>query len=162
MGVPEFIVRQREKLGHDLLWLSGVTSVVLREGAEGPETLLVRHSTEGLWAPVAGIIDPGEHPYRTAEREALEEAAVVVEVERLAWVTVTDVVTYANGDRTQYIDHVFRCRWVSGEPRPDFEETVEAGFFPVDDLPPMAEKHASRIRVVLEDRPETRLGASSD
>lgn len=159
MATPDFIVHQRAKLGHELLWLSGVTAVVLREGAEGPETLLVRHSAEGRWAPVAGIIDPGEHPYRTAEREVLEEAGVVAEVERLAWVTVTDVVTYDNGDQTQYIDHVFRCRWVSGDPTPDLEETVQAAFFPVDDLPPMADRHASRIRVVLEDRPETRLGA---
>lgn len=108
--------------------------------------------------PVSGIIDPGEEPHVAAVREAREEAGVVTEVERLAWVTVTDVVTYENGDRSQYIDHTFRCWWVSGEPRPDHEETTQARFFPVDRLPAMAPVHANRVRVVLEDRPETRLG----
>lgn len=162
MATPDFIVRQRARLGHELLWLSGTTAVVLRDGPDGPETLLIRRSDNGSWTPVAGIIDPGEHPYRAAVREVLEEAGVEAEVERLAWVTVTDVITYENGDRSQYIDHIFRCRWISGEPRPDHEETSEARFFPVDRLPPMAEKFASRVRVVLEDRPETRLGPYDD
>ncbi len=158
MATPDFILRQRAKLGHELLWLSGCTAVVLRDGDRGPETLLVRRSDNGTWTPVAGIIDPGEEPYAAAVREVCEEAGVVAEVERLAWVTVTDVITYENGDRTQYIDHTFRCRWVSGEPRPDLEETTEARFFPIDRLPEMDEVHANRVRVVLEDRPETRLG----
>ncbi|MEA5154056.1 NUDIX domain-containing protein [Raineyella sp.] len=158
MATPEFILRQRAKLGHELLWLSGCTAVVLRDGSRGPETLLVRRADNSMWTPVAGIIDPGEEPYAAAVREVHEEAGVVAEVERLAWVTVTDVVTYENGDQTQYIDHIFRCRWLSGEPRPDLEETTEARFFPIDRLPPMDPVHTSRVRVVLEDRPETRLG----
>ncbi|SDB86454.1 ADP-ribose pyrophosphatase YjhB, NUDIX family [Raineyella antarctica] len=158
MATPDFIVRQRAKLGHELLWLSGTTAVVLRQGEDGLETLLIRRSDNGLWCPVAGIIDPGEHPFQAALREVREEAGVVAEVERLAWVTITDVIEYENGDRTQYIDHIFRCQWLGGEPRPDHEETTEARFFPVDALPPMAEKYADRVRVVLEDRPETRLG----
>lgn len=158
MATPEFILRQRAKLGHELLWLSGCTAVVLRDGAEGPETLLVQRTDNGLWTPVAGIIDPGEQPYAAALREVREEAGVIAAIERLAWVTVTDIITYGNGDQTQYIDHTFRCRWVSGEPRPDHEETAQARFFPIDRLPPMDEVHASRIRVVLEDRTETRLG----
>ncbi|MBA2773338.1 MAG: DNA mismatch repair protein MutT, partial [Nocardioidaceae bacterium] len=38
MPIPDFIVRLRQKVGHDLLWLPGVTAVVLR----GEEVLLVR------------------------------------------------------------------------------------------------------------------------
>lgn len=162
MATPDFVLQQREKLGHELLWLSGATAVVLREGADGLETLLVQRADNGQWTPVSGIIDPGEEPHVAAVREAREEAAVVAEVERLAWVTVTDVVTYGNGDRSQYIDHTFRCWWVSGEPRPDHEETTQARFFPVDRLPVMAPVHANRVRVVLEDRPETRLGPYED
>ncbi len=36
-------------------------------------------------------------------------------VERLVWVSVGAVTTYSNGDRAQYLEHTFRCRWVAGE-----------------------------------------------
>lgn len=58
------------------------------------------------------------------------------EVERLVWVDVTEQVTYANGDQTQYINFTFRCRYVSGEPHPADGENVEAAFFVADALPP--------------------------
>lgn len=158
MATPDFILRLREQIGTHPLWLSGTTAVVLREGADGPETLLVRRSDNGQWTPVAGIIDPGEHPYRAALREVGEEAGIRARVEKLAWVTVTDMITYDNGDRTQYIEHVFRCRWVAGEPRPDQEETTRAQFFPIHELPPMSRDHTERILAALDERPETRIG----
>jgi hypothetical protein len=78
-------------------------------------------------------------------------------VEHLAWLTVTDVITYANGDRTQYIDHVFRCRWLSGDPYPVDGEATEAAFFAVHALPPMAPDQAERVRIGLSDDRVTRL-----
>lgn len=158
MATPEFILRLRKRIGHDMLWLSGATAVVLRDGPGGQEVLLIRRSDTGRWAPVSGIIDPGEQPHEAALREVREEAGVEARIERLAWLTVTDPVIYDNGDRTQYIDHVFRARWVSGAPRPDDEETTEARFFPVDGLPPMPLRQAERIWVVAADQPETLLG----
>lgn len=101
---------------------------------------------------------PGEDPHAAAIREAEEEAGVRIEVERLAWLNVTEPVTYANGDVTQYIDHTFRCRWVSGDPVPADGEATEARFFTVDDLPEMPRNYAERIEVALADRPEAVLG----
>jgi 8-oxo-dGTP pyrophosphatase MutT (NUDIX family) len=111
MATPEFILRLREKIGNDELWLSGVTAVVLRgEGAER-EVLLVRRSDTGQWTAVTGIIDPGEPPAVAAEREVLEEAAVVAVAERLVRVHVENrVVVYGNGDRSRYLDNLFACR----------------------------------------------------
>lgn len=83
--VPEFILRLRERIGHDLLWLPGVTSVVLNDGA----VLLVRRSDNGSWAPVTGIVDPGEHPAKAAVREVLEETGIRCVVEELVWVNVS-------------------------------------------------------------------------
>ena len=60
--------------------------------------LLVRRSDNGAWTPVTGIVDPGEDPHVTAVREVEEEACVVAEVERLVWVSATEVVTHVNGD----------------------------------------------------------------
>lgn len=158
MPTPEFILALREKVGTTRLWLSGATAVVLRDGPDGEEVLLVRRADTGHWTPVAGIVDPGEHPHVTAVREVAEEAGVTAVVERLVWLTVTEVITYSNGDQTQYIDHVFRCRWAAGEPYPLDGEATAAAFFAVDSLPPMSSRHLAQVQVALADEPETRLG----
>src|SRR6476620_4471093 len=114
MPVPDFIVKLREQVGHDLLWLPGVTAVVLRDDAE---VLLVKRADNGRWAPISGIVEPGEQPVDCATREVFEETSVQAEVEVLAWVSVTAPIVYPNGDRAQYLDHTFRCRYLGGEAR---------------------------------------------
>jgi 8-oxo-dGTP pyrophosphatase MutT (NUDIX family) len=156
--VPDFIIELREKVGHAMLWLSGATAVVLRPSPDGEQVLLVRRSDDGAWSPVAGIVDPGEDPHVTAIREAAEEAGVEIEVERLAWLNVTEPVVYANGDVTQYIDHTFRCRWVAGDPVPHDGEATDAAFFNLDALPEMPDHYRERIMMAVADRPETVLG----
>ena len=158
MPTPEFILALREKVGNTRLWLSGATAVVLRDASDGVEVLLVRRADNGHWTPVAGIVDPGEHPHLTAVREVAEESGVITEVERLVWLSVSEVITYANGDETQYIDHVFRCRWVAGDPYPADGEASEAAFFPASDLPTMSPRHTEQVAVALADEPEARLG----
>jgi 8-oxo-dGTP pyrophosphatase MutT (NUDIX family) len=155
---PEFILALREKVGTARLWLSGSTAVVVREAGGRTQVLLVRRADNGEWTPVAGIVDPGEQPHVAAVREVAEEAGVVAEVERLVWLSVTEVITYANGDQTQYIDHVFRCRWLDGHPHPVDGEASEAAFFDADELPLMSPRHSEQVRVALANRPEARLG----
>lgn len=146
MATPEFVLRLREHVGHELLWLTGVTVVMLR----GDTVLLVRRSDNGAWTPVTGIIDPGETVGSTARREALEETGVEVELERLVWVQTLPPNEYPNGDRSQYIDHVFRARYVSGEAHVADDESTEVGWFPLDALPPMAATHRDRIAAALD------------
>ncbi len=153
MPIPDFIVRLREQVGNELLWLSGVTAVVLR----GDEVLLVRRADTGEWTPVTGIIDPGEEPARAAVREAQEEASVVAVAERLIQVHVDAPVTYPNGDRAHYLDLVFRCRYVSGEAAVGDDENTEVGWFALDALPPMASKFVDRIHVAVANEPEARF-----
>jgi 8-oxo-dGTP pyrophosphatase MutT (NUDIX family) len=157
VATPEFILNLRAMVGNHPLWLTGATAVVLRPSPQGDQVLLVQRSDTGEWAPVSGIVDPGEHPATTAVREVAEEAGVAAEVERLVWVTVTDVVTYANGDQTQYLDHVFRCRWLSGEPFSADEESTQAAFFGLDELPDLSTQHHNRILAAIGDDPATRL-----
>ena len=76
MPTPEYILSLREKIGHDLLWLPGATAVVLHEG----RILLGRRSDNGNWAPITGIVDPGEEPAATAVRECLEEDVRALDV----------------------------------------------------------------------------------
>lgn len=158
VATPEFILALRKQIGTARLWLSGATAVVIRPSESGDEVLLVRRSDNGEWTPVSGIIDPGEQPHLAALREVAEEAGVTAEVESLVWLTVTDVITYANGDQTQYIDHVFRCRWLSGEPYPADGEATEAAFFPADALPAMSDDHAARVAVAMANPERARLG----
>ncbi|MCD1267595.1 NUDIX domain-containing protein [Microbacterium sp. MEC084] len=146
MPTPEFILALREKVGTDMLWLSGVTAVVLRPGADGvDEVLLVRRADNGRLTPVTGIVDPGEEPAVAAVREVLEEADVVAEAEVLSWVRATPPMVYDNGDRAQYLDLVFRCRYVTGEPHPADGENSEALWRRVDDLGDLDDDMRARI-----------------
>lgn len=152
MPTPDFIVDLRSRVGHDLLWLMGAAVFIHREGPEGTEVLLVRRADSGEWALVSGIVDPGENPAVTVVREAKEEADVVIEVERMLWLVAQEPMTYGNGDRCQYLDHGFRARWVSGDPRPADGEASETAWFPVDALPARAHPHlADQVRTALAD-----------
>ena len=153
MPIPDFIVSLRERIGTHPLWLSGTTAVVLRGEGDAQQVLLVRRADTGAWTPVTGIIDPGEHPATAACREALEEASVVVQAERLVWVTVTDPVEYGNGDRAQYLDIVFRCRYLSGEAAVGDDENTEVGWYPLDALPPMSARFERSIRLAAANDP---------
>ena len=73
MPVPEFIRDLRRSIGHDLLWMPAVTAVVV----DASSVLMVRRADNGRWAPVSGILEPGEQPAVCAAREVLEETRVV-------------------------------------------------------------------------------------
>lgn len=162
MPTPEFILDLRAKVGSTPLWLSGATAVVVREGASGPEVLCVQRADNGAWTAICGVVDPGEDPHRTSEREALEEAGVVIEVERLVYMAVTGEVTYDNGDRTNYLDHTFRARLVSGEAAVSDDESAQVGWFGADSLPePMSDQQRTRIAVALLNPTDVVLGAEA-
>ncbi len=153
MPIPEFVVELRRRIGHDLLWLPGVTAVVVREGY----VLLVQRADTGCWAPVTGIVDPGEHPAEAAVRETREETSVEVRVEHLAWVNVTHRVSYPNGDQAQYLDHTFRCSYLGGSPYAADDESLAAAWFPIDELPEMPHHFLERIHTALGPSTRTRL-----
>ncbi|OHU97371.1 NUDIX hydrolase [Mycobacterium talmoniae] len=154
MPVPEFIADLRARIGHDPLWLIGTTAVVIRGGSE---VLLIERADNGCWTPVTGIVDPGEEPADAAVREVAEETGATAVPTRLAWVHATAPVVHANGDRAQYLDHVFLMDWVAGEPRPDGEESTAAGWFRLDALPQMSARMRDRIAAARSDRGQTRF-----
>ena len=159
MPTPDFILELRRFVGTRPLPLVGVTAVVVRDGS----VLLGRRSDNGHLTPVTGIVDPGEEPADAAARETLEEAGVVCRVERLAWVHQIPRVTYPNGDQSDYLDLVFRCSWVSGEPYPADGEMTEVAWHPLDGLDGVQEQHLRRIDLALDDTSPTRFeGGSPD
>ena len=131
MPTPPYIRKLRERIGSDYLWLSGATAVVYRE--QDSKVLLVRRSDNGAWTPITGIVDPGESPALTCLREAQEEANVQIEVLELAQVKADPAMQFGNGDRCQFLDHTFLCRWVSGEAKVNDEESSQVRWVDVSD-----------------------------
>ena len=153
MPVPDFVLELRRQVGQAQLWLPGVTAVVRR----GDDVLLVRRSDNGQWAPVTGIVEPGEDPGVAARRETWEETRVDVTVDRLAMVSVTPPITHVNGDRAIYLDHTFACTWVGGEATVGDDESLEVRWVPRDQLPPMKAELAARIAVACSPEERTRF-----
>lgn len=153
MPVPDYVLALREKIGHDRLWLPGVTAVVRRDD----ELLLVQRADNHRWAPVTGIVDPGEEPAVCARREAMEETGVEIRVDRLAMTSVSGEYRYPNGDHAIYLDLTFACSWVSGEPYVADDESVDVRWWPLGGLPPMGTWMAERIDAALSGEREARF-----
>lgn len=131
--------------------------MIRRTEAGSHQLLLVRRSDNGRWAPVTGIVDPGEQPAAAAAREALEEAGVRIAVDRLASVMAHPLTSHPNGDLAYYLDHTFSCTWLEGDPYPADEESTDVAWVPADDLPSMEPSHRQRIDTVLAEDPTTRF-----
>ena len=139
--VPDFVLALRDKVGHDPLWLPGVTAVVRR----ADQVLLVRRADNGHWTPITGIPDPGEEPAVAAAREALEETGVRIRVDRLASTGVHGEIVHANGDRATYLDLTFACTWLEGEAHVADDESSDVRWWPLAALPPMSDIMTARI-----------------
>lgn len=142
MPIPPFVLELRKLVGTHQLWLPAVTAVIRR----GDEVLLTERVDNGRWAPVTGIVDPGEEPAVAARREALEETGVEIRVDRLASVGVSPEVTHANGDLGIYLDLTFACTWLGGEARVCDDENTDVRWWPVDALPDLAPYLLRRVQ----------------
>jgi 8-oxo-dGTP pyrophosphatase MutT (NUDIX family) len=149
MPIPPFVAELRTLVGTLELWLPAVTAVVCRGEGADTEILLTLRADNGEWAPITGILDPGEEPAVGAAREALEEAGVEVTVDRLASVSASPQVVHGNGDLGVYLDLNFACSWVSGDARVADDENVDVRWWRADALPPMTDWLRQRIDDVL-------------
>jgi 8-oxo-dGTP pyrophosphatase MutT (NUDIX family) len=146
MPTPDFITTLRQRIGHDLLWLPGVSGVVVNDAGD---VLLTRRADTGRWATVSGIIDPGEQPAAALRREIAEETGIEARVERLVSVISQEPKAYPNGDQAQYLDLTFACRHLAGTARVADDENLDVRWFPLDDLPELSAEDQVRLQRAL-------------
>ncbi len=150
MTTPGFIRELRASIGNRLLFLPGVSAIVLDDDGR---VLLGRRADDGRWAIIGGIPEPGEQPAETAVREVYEETAVHCVPERVLLVETLEPMRYPNGDNCQYLDISLRCRAVGGQARVNDDESLEVAWFPLDGLPPLNEFALTRIKLATTDGP---------
>lgn len=150
MGTPDFITALRASAGHQLLFLPGVSVVVLDDDGR---VLLGRRADNQRWSVIGGIPEPGEQPAHTAVREVYEETGVHCVPERVILVQSLSPVRYPNEDVCQFMDVAFRCRAVGGEARVNDDESLEVGWFTLDALPELEEFSTTRIKHAMSDGP---------
>ncbi|PNE41268.1 MULTISPECIES: NUDIX hydrolase [Streptomyces] len=142
MAIPDFIRDLRADIGTKLLWLPGVSAVVLDDAGR---VLLGKRVDTGGWSVIGGIPEPGEQPAETAVREVYEETAVRVVPEGVVLVEAMPPTRYPNGDMCQFLDVTLRCRAVGGEARVNDDESLEVGWFAMDALPELDDYALVRI-----------------
>ena len=150
MATPEFIVSLRQKIGHEQLWLPGVSIIVVDDAGR---LLLGRRADNGQWAVVSGIPEPGEQPATAIRRECLEETGVDVEVLAITGVTAGEPFAFPNGDNCVFMDINFVGRARSGtaaRAHAADDESTHVGWFRPDSLPePLSDSSAARIEAGL-------------
>jgi ADP-ribose pyrophosphatase YjhB (NUDIX family) len=127
-----------------------VRGAVLRDGG----ILLVQEKVDECWCMPGGWADVGESPAVAVAREVREESGFDVEPRKL--IAVFDA---NRTKRPREFFHAYKllflCELTGGEARPS-SETLAAGFFDFDALPPLsaertAPRHLAEVRAHLSD-----------
>jgi 8-oxo-dGTP diphosphatase len=140
------IMSVRRAVGNAPLIWPGANAAVLDDDGR---ILLQRRGDNGLWALPAGPLDAGETLAHTAIRETREETGLEVEPLKLLAVYAGYEVIFPHGDRVFPVAHMFACRVAGGELRADGRESLEVGFFSMDDLPPLRPTVRQRVLTAL-------------
>jgi 8-oxo-dGTP pyrophosphatase MutT (NUDIX family) len=132
MPISPYVRRLRDAVGSERLFLPSVAGLVR---APGGRLLLVQNRDTGDWTTPGGVIEVDETPATAVAREVWEETGILVTPRLLFGVYGGPhfLVHYPNGDETQYISIMFECDVVSGEPRPDGDETMDVRFHTLDE-----------------------------
>ena len=148
MGISPWVKELRDIIGTDLIVMIGAAALVTDDNGR---ILLQKRADNGKWGVPGGGMEPGEEPAQTAIREVFEETGLHVEIKRLIGIFggKEQIRSYPNGDRFAYVSITFECRVIGGTINPDPEETIEARWFDIDDLPQgFAQHHHRRINAV--------------
>lgn len=141
LGSETGIEKVRELFAHEAGHATpklDVRVAAFRDGASGPEILMVRERRDGLWTLPGGWADVGETPSEAAQREVREESGFQVEITRL--LAVYDKRMHAHPPESYYIYKLFFEAKIIGSHSPtgDGLETDAVGFFAPNALPELS------------------------
>ncbi|MCB2214203.1 NUDIX domain-containing protein [bacterium] len=131
-----YVGQLRKAVGNRRLITPAARAVIFN--SEG-QVLLVRRSDNGEWVMPAGSMELGESIYDCLKREVREEAGLeVLSARPMAMYTAPRYhFTNAYGGEHQMFTVVFLVEDWTGEVQKETDETVDARFFDLDDLPPI-------------------------
>ena len=123
--------------------------------SDDQRVLLTKRADDGTWCLPAGAAEPAGSFARTAIDELAEEAGVrVIEKDLIPFGCLSEAdahtIRYPNGDVTHCFAMCFLVRSWEGDPRPDEEETTEARFVDLADLPKPLHPPTARALELLE------------
>lgn len=106
------------------------------------EILLVKSTYQRFhpWGLPGGSLEYGESPEDAVKREVVEETSLKVNVERLLFIKTW---------RPDRVGMYFLCRVEYGEFQPS-DEVVEAGYFPLNDLPDVRPVDVELLKQIFE------------
>ncbi|MFK0402564.1 NUDIX domain-containing protein [Microbacterium sp. NPDC090225] len=129
--ISDYVRAMRERVGHDLLMLPGVTAVI----RDGDRFLLARSGGSKVWSVIGGGVEPGEQPADAVAREVREELGSGIRIVGIvgAYGGEPLMVEYPNGDRVAYVTTAYACELLDPI-APDGEEIVEVGWFTASEI----------------------------
>ena len=113
---------------------------------QGDKILLVQENT-GLWAMPGGWVDVNLSIGENTVKEAREEAGLEVRVDRV--IAVQDRKRHNHPLYAYQICKIFlQCTPLGGQFRPN-SETLQSGYFSLEELPPLSEDKCTREQIQL-------------
>ncbi len=171
-GVPDVLTREQPVSAKDLAFIKS-TSV---DGRAHDITFFISKDDgyifiakavypPGLFRAPSGGVHRGEDFEAGAKREALEETGVEIELEK--YLLRIEVRFQADNEHLDWMTHIFKARYVSGEIGPtDHDEISAARLVHVDEIPTFREimlatgKGGFEYRAFLTDEALKRLAAA--
>ncbi|MDM5433641.1 NUDIX domain-containing protein [Bacillus hominis] len=143
MSMSLYYNKIRGKLGHELIFMPSVATIIKNEQDE----ILFQYPGEKYWSLPAGAIEPGETPEEAVVREVWEETGLKVRVKKEKGVFGGKEFrhTYSNGDQVEYIVVVFECEIIGGGLKAVDGESLKLKYFPLSEKPPLVLPYPDKI-----------------
>jgi 8-oxo-dGTP pyrophosphatase MutT (NUDIX family) len=130
-----YLGKLRKIVGSRLVLVPGAR-IVVHDRLE--RVLLELRSDFRRWGLPGGHQEVGDSSADTAIREVFEETGLRVKRPQVFGIASDprhETIRFPNGDRTQTVSVMFHASKPRGEPKFDPRETLELGWFALDDLP---------------------------
>lgn len=111
------------------------------------EFLMVKEKVDGLWTLPGGFCDVGYTPSQIAVKETKEEAGIDVKAVKL--IGVLDKSKHGHPKSIYYLYTIFMlCEKIGGLEEPGME-TLDVGYFGLDDLPELSSPRITREQIEM-------------